>query len=127
MLNDDSSADPVFKDIYLRDEAPPHPGEVLREDIFPKLGLTRTALAKCLGISVKRLSNLLAERTPMTVELALRLAKVLGLGPRYWLGLQMQHDLWLTEQPTAFDLTPLDWKRPPRSACQTNLRPLGYR
>lgn len=114
VLNDTSISEPVYKDIYLRDAAPPHPGEILRDDMLPRIGLSRTALAKRLGISTTRLSNLLAERAPMTADLAMRLGMLLGHGARYWLGLQMQHDIWMTTQPAHFAIRPLDWKRAPK-------------
>jgi antitoxin HigA-1 len=97
----------VFKDLYMRDVAPPHPGEILRDDIFPQLQLTRAALAQQLGIGRQRLANILAERSPVTLELALRLGTVLGHGPRYWLGLQMQHDIWYADRPSTLTLKPL--------------------
>ena len=114
--NDSNGQDGVFKDLYLRDVAPPHPGEVLRDDILPRLGMTRSALAKRLGLSRQKLGNLLAERSSMNADLAVRLGKVLGHGARYWLGLQMQHDVWLTEQEAPHGLTPIHWKRPAKAA-----------
>jgi antitoxin HigA-1 len=124
VLNEETSSDPIFKDIYAKDEAPLHPGEVLRDDIMPAIGISKTALAKRLGVSAKRLNNLLSEKIPVTVDLAMRLGTLLGHGARYWLALQMQHDLWLTEQPNTSGVTPLKTKRPSRSAIQSNLRPL---
>jgi antitoxin HigA-1 len=124
VLNEETSSDPIFKDIYAKDEAPLHPGEVLRDDIMPAIGISKTALAKRLGVSLKRLNNLLSEKIPVTVDLAMRLGTLLGHGARYWLALQMQHDLWLTEQPNTNGVTPLKTKRPSRSAIQSNLRPL---
>jgi antitoxin HigA-1 len=103
----------VFKDLYMRDVAPPHPGEILRDEILPRLALTRKALAKHLGISVRKLYDLLAERAPITLDLARRLGTVLGHGPRYWLGLQMQHDIWQAEQPCAMAVKPLTRRRAP--------------
>ncbi len=91
--------DHLYKDLYSQDEAPPHPGEVLREDIFPKLGVTKVALAKALGVGARKLASFMAERTPVTFDMAQRLGVVLGHGPRYWLGLQVQHDLWRAAQP----------------------------
>ena len=116
VLNDHSdfaSQETGFKDLYLREIAPPHPGEVLREDIVPALDISRTALARSLGISGHKLRNLLTEQCPITVDLALRLGTVLGHGARYWLGLQMQYDIWLARQPTAITLKPLAWRKPP--------------
>ena len=114
MLNDQSGpADygTVFKNLYARDNAPPHPGETLREDILPALQISRTALARQLGISPRKLTGLLAERVTVTVDLALRLGTVIGYGARYWLGLQMHYDVWLAEQPTTLTVKPLEWHR----------------
>lgn len=127
MLNDSSSPEIVYKDIYLRDTAPPHPGEVLREDILPMAGLSRTALAKRLRITPQRLTNLLREKTPVTADLAMRLGTLFGHGARYWLGLQMQHDIWLTEQPVSYTIKPLEWKRAPKASTKKSPSLLGYR
>jgi antitoxin HigA-1 len=124
--HDQSPHDPVFKDIYQRAAAPPHPGEILRDDILPLLELTRAALARKLGVTPRRLANLLAERSPITADLAQRLGIVLGHGPRYWLGLQMQHDVWLTTQPLDVPVTPLKWTRLPKGAKAPS-KPAGYR
>ena len=121
MLNDtgdQASHEFVFKHVSEHGAAPPHPGEILREDIVPALGLTKAALARNLGITPRRLGNLLAERIPVSIDLALRLGTVLGAGPRYWLGLQMQHDIWLADQPLTLKLRPLDWKRPSRKPAR---------
>ena len=124
MLNDETFQEPVYKDIYARHAAPLHPGEVLRDDLLPASGLSKTGLAKRIGIGPRRLNKLLTEQTPITADLAIRLGALFGHGPRYWLGLQMQFDLWLTDQPTTSSIKPLQWKRPPCSATQTNLLPL---
>ena len=111
-------SDHLYKDLYLRDEAPPHPGEILRDDILPVLGLSRVKIARALGIGTRKLSLLLNERTPITLDLALRLGTVLGQGARYWLGLQMQHDLWQAAQPVQLKLTPVDWTRARRNSTK---------
>jgi antitoxin HigA-1 len=110
---DDEGSRYAFKDIYARDVAPPHPGEILRDDIMSALDLSRAALAKRLGVTPRRLANLLSERTPITVDLAIRLGTVLGHGARYWLGLQLQYDLWLAGQPCTLRVKPLErWRQP---------------
>lgn len=95
----------------MYDHAPPHPGEILRDDILPSLGLSKSAFAKRLGISVQRLNNLLAERQSVTVEIAKRLGAVVGYGPRYWLGVQIQHDIWRAETEEPMRLEPIVWRR----------------
>ena len=108
MFNDQDE-NHLYKNLYLREEAPPHPGEILRDDILPLLGLSRIKVARALGIGQPRLASLIAGKSPVTLDLAQRLGFVFGHGPRYWLGLQMQHDLWHAAQPVNFALTPIDW------------------
>lgn len=127
MLNETTSQEPVYKDIYLRDAAPPHPGEVLRDDVLPLTGLSRAALAKRLGVTPQRLTGVLTEKSPITADLAMRLGALLGHGARYWLGLQMQHDVWLTEQPPTYVIKPLEWKRTPKASKMKKSGALGYR
>jgi addiction module HigA family antidote len=73
---------------------PSHPGEILREDVFPDLGLTISEAARRLGISRQMLHRILAEEAGVTPEMALRIGKLCGNGPEFWLGLQQAHDLW---------------------------------
>lgn len=73
---------------------PLHPGEILREDVLPQLKISRARLARKLDISTRRLEDILEERASVTKPLARKLGLVVGYGGRYWLGLQLQHDLW---------------------------------
>lgn len=70
-----------------------HPGELLREDVLPALGRSRTEIARLLGISRQTLHSILTERAPVTPEMALRLGKLCGNGPELWLALQSRYDL----------------------------------
>ncbi len=72
---------------------PMHPGELLREDVLPALGRTRTEIARLLGVSRQTLHSILVERGPVTPEMALRLGKLCGNGPELWLTLQSRYDL----------------------------------
>ena len=83
-------------------------------------GLSRSALARRLGISPQRLSALLSEKAPITADLAIRLGALFGHGARYWLGLQMQHDIWLTEQPVTHTIKPLEPDRLRRKHLRTS-------
>jgi addiction module HigA family antidote len=73
--------------------APMHPGELLREEVLPALGRTKTEIARLLGVSRQTLYDLLAERQPVTPAMALRLGKLCGNGPNLWLNLQNAYDL----------------------------------
>ena len=73
-----------------------HPGEFLKE-ILDELGLSQVALAQALGISTMRVSHVLKGSRPVTAELALRLGRVMGQTPQYWLNLQSAYDLKLAQ------------------------------
>lgn len=100
----------MFKTFTDRDLAPPHPGEILREDILPHVALSRGDFARHLGISRRLLADLLAEKHAVTLDLAVRLGTALGQGARYWLGLQAQHDFWAAGQAEAA-IRPIRWGR----------------
>ena len=77
---------------------PVHPGEILREDVLPALGMTKTAVAGALGISRQTLYDILNEKQPVTAEMAVRLGKLFGNGAAFWLNLQRAHDLAIAER-----------------------------
>ena len=77
---------------------PIHPGEILREDVFPSLGLSVSEASRRLGVSRQQLHRILACTHPITVEMALRIGRLVGNGPGLWLRMQQNHDLWRTEQ-----------------------------
>jgi len=80
----------------LRDpkRRPTHPGEMLREDVLPALGLTQGELAKHLGVSRLTVSELLHERRAVSPDMAMRLARLLNTTPESWLNMQQAVDLW---------------------------------
>jgi len=77
---------------------PTPPGEILRYEFFEPLGLSQAALAEALGITRVRLSEILRGKRSITPDTALRLARFFGTTPEFWLGLQMDLDLWETWQ-----------------------------
>lgn len=82
----------------LRGLRPTHPGEMLREDILPALGKTKTEIAKLLGVSRQTLYDILNEKQPVTAAMALRLGKLLGDGGEIWLRMQSNYDLKIAER-----------------------------
>lgn len=88
---------------------PPHPGEYLREDILPALGMSVKDLAKHLGVSRQSLSELLNERRGVSNEMAIRLGKAFRNGARFWLALQMHHELWQEEADFSEEVAPILW------------------
>lgn len=75
-----------------------HPGELLREDILPALGRSKTAIAGLLGIFSQTLHDITSEKQPVTVVMAVRLGKLVGNGPVFWVNLQRAHDLERAER-----------------------------
>ena len=72
---------------------PVHPGEILREDVLPEAGLSVTAAAKALGVSRQMLHDLLAERKPLSAVMCLKLSRLVGSTPEFWMRLQADYDL----------------------------------
>lgn len=83
---------------------PSHPGAVLRDDVLPALGLTITSAADKLGVSRQMLHRILAEEATVTPEMAARIGKLCGNGPRVWLAMQQAHDLWRVETDLAEEI-----------------------
>jgi addiction module HigA family antidote len=77
-----------------RKTRPTHPGEMLREDFLPEYGLTVTGLAGALGVSRQTINDLLRERRAVSPEMALRLSRLFGNSPEFWLNAQRAVDLW---------------------------------
>jgi antitoxin HigA-1 len=82
----------------MRMHNPPHPGEIIRAFCVEPLDLSVTKAAEALGVARKTLSTILNGKAGISPEMALRLSKVFGRTPEGWLRLQLQFDLWKTEQ-----------------------------
>ena len=77
---------------------PTHPGEMLREDFLPDYGLTTTSLATALGVSRQTVNELVRERRSVSPIMALKLARLFGNSPEFWMKAQHARDLWDSEQ-----------------------------
>lgn len=82
---------------------PPHPGEILREEYIKPLGLSVTETAMKLGVTRKTLSSILNERSGISIEMALRLARAFNNTPESWLDMQTQYDLFQSKDKTNLD------------------------
>ncbi len=83
---------------------PTHPGEMLREDFMPNYGLTVSGLAEAIGVSRQSINELLRERRRVSPEMALRLARLFGNSPEFWLNAQRAVDLWDAAQAIQNDV-----------------------
>ena len=73
---------------------PPHPGGIVKRQCLGPLGLTVTRAAQGLGVTRQALSELVNERTGISVDMAIGLSKAFCSTPETWLGMQMAYDLW---------------------------------
>ena len=84
---------------------PVHPGEVLREDVLPAIGMSVVVAAERLRISRQTLHRILSGRASISPEMALRLGKFCGNGPDVWLRMQEAYDLWHARRAMAGELS----------------------
>lgn len=83
---------------------PTHPGEMLREDFLPDYDLTVSSLAAAIGVSRQSINELIRERRSVSPEMALRLARLFGNSPEFWLNAQRAVDLWEAAQAIESDV-----------------------
>jgi addiction module HigA family antidote len=74
-----------------------HPGEFLREEIEER-GLLKKDVAKALHILPHHLSEIFAGKRNISAVLAVKLEKLMGISSHYWLGMQMEYDLFIAKQ-----------------------------
>ena len=73
---------------------PPHPGEFIRETYLEPFDMSIRSLAENLGVAASTLARVVAERSAVSPDMALRLSKALGRSPESWLAMQDNYDLW---------------------------------
>jgi addiction module HigA family antidote len=72
--------------------SPITPGELLQEEFLKPLGISQYRLAKAIGVPASRISEIITGQRAITADTDLRLCRVLGLSPGYWLRAQAAHD-----------------------------------
>ena len=77
----------------LAGRAPPHPGQFLESRYLKPLEITQTALAEALGISRRRVNELVNGRRSITADTAVRLGMYFGNEPAFWMHLQVAWDM----------------------------------
>jgi len=74
-----------------------HPGEFLQEEIEER-DMLKKDVAKALNILPNHLSEIFSGKRNISAKLAVKLEKLLGISAHYWLGLQMEYDLYIAKQ-----------------------------
>lgn len=80
---------------------PVHPGEILFEEFLKPMNLSQNKLANDIGISPRRINEIVHGKRRITADTALRLARYFKMSPQFWLGLQMDYDLDIEEDRLA--------------------------
>lgn len=84
-----------------------HPGEVLQAEYLEPFATSARALAQAIGVPPNRLTEIVAGRRGVTADTAIRLGRHFGTTPRFWLNLQMAHDLSKAEAETNYAGVPV--------------------
>ena len=100
-----------------KDFAPVTPGEMLKEEFLVEYGLSQNQLAKAIGISPNRITEIVNNRRRITANTALRLSLYFGNSPEFWMNLQSHYDLKMARS----DLKPEDIKRIKENAVALSL------
>lgn len=85
-----------------RKKMPPlHPGEVLLEEFLRPMGISQNQLGRDLGVSPRRINEIVHGKRAITADTALRLARYFGVSAQFWMGLQADYDLETAEDKLA--------------------------
>ena len=74
---------------------PIHPGEILMEDFIGGLGITQNKLAVSIGVSPRRINEIVHGKRGVTADTAIRLARYFGTSEEFWMNLQSNYELRL--------------------------------
>lgn len=77
---------------------PVHPGEVLVKDFIEPMELTRYRVAKAINVPQRRIDEICSGQRAISADTALRLGRLFGIDPQFWMNLQGQYDLELAQR-----------------------------
>ena len=83
---------------------PVHPGEILNEEFLKPMGISQNKLGRDLGVSPRRINEIVHGKRGVTADTALRLSTYFGNSASFWLGLQMDYDLDVAEDTLALKI-----------------------
>jgi len=79
----------------------PHPGEILLEEFLKPMGITQYRLAKEIGVSQRRIGEIVSGVRGVTADTGLRLSRFFGMSDGFWTGLQMDYEAAQTKDVLA--------------------------
>jgi len=90
--------------VQARLRPPTHPGAILRDGVLPALSLSVSEAARQVRVTRQTLHRVLAGKSGVSPEMAVRLGKFCGNGPGLWLRMQQAFDLWHAERTLRVEL-----------------------
>ena len=87
---------------------PTHPGEMLLEEFLKPMALTQRELADAIHAPYQRVNEIVNGRRGVTPGTALRLAKLFGTSPGFWMNLQLRWDLYQAQRAEADELEQIE-------------------
>jgi addiction module HigA family antidote len=77
-----------------KNRPPTHPGEMLMEEFLKPLGMTQVELARRIAVPFQRVNQIINRKRALSPDTALRLSRLFGTTPGFWLALQQRWDLY---------------------------------
>lgn len=88
---------------------PTHPGEMLLEEFLKPLGITQTQLSELIHVPLQRVNQIVKGKRSVTPDTALRLSRLFGTTPDFWLNGQLAWDLYnAMRSPAADDIARIE-------------------
>lgn len=81
-----------------KNRRPVHPGEILKYEFLEPLNMTQQQLADAIGVTRVRINEIILGKRGITPDTAFRLAKFFNTTPDFWIGMQIDIDMWDTLQ-----------------------------
>lgn len=87
----------IVKKIRANRIRPIHPGEILKDEL-DAIGLSANVFAGKLCVPTNRITAILNKQRGITSETAMRLARFFKTTPEFWLNLQRDFELKMTQK-----------------------------
>jgi addiction module HigA family antidote len=88
--------------------APIHPGEILLEEFLKPFEVSQYKLAKVIGVSARRINEIVHGNRSITPDTALRLARAFDVSDRFWLNLQNRYDIETELEKIGLELSKIE-------------------
>jgi addiction module HigA family antidote len=87
---------------------PIHPGEILEQEYLEPLGVSQYRLAQAIGVSPRRINEIVHGKRGISADTALRLARYFSTSERFWLNLQGRYDIEIERDRLAVALEDIE-------------------